>query len=83
MSYSTAPKTLQEVQSYALGEWKSLSTELRPTEDRTGSGKIDPTFLTRHFHFQSEETFTGIITMFADQYGDMPILRFEFKGHLK
>ena len=27
------PKTLSEVQQYAIGEWQSLSVELRPAED--------------------------------------------------
>ena len=43
------PKTLDEVKNYALGEWQSLSVELRPTEDRTRSGKIEPTYLKRNF----------------------------------
>ncbi|HAA17135.1 MAG TPA: hypothetical protein DCE41_37645 [Cytophagales bacterium] len=76
------PLTLEEVQTYALGEWASLSVELRPTEDRTGSGKIDPTFLKRHFHYLSKDQFVGTITMFADNYGQMPLLEFEFKGAL-
>ena len=39
------PTTLDEVKAYALGEWASISVELRPTEDRTGAGNIQPTFL--------------------------------------
>lgn len=77
------PKTLKEVQDYALGEWISISTELRPTEDRTGSGVIQPTWLKRKFNYLSKEKFVGTITMFADNYGQMPLLEFEFKGDLK
>ena len=77
------PKTLKEVQAYALGEWASISVELRPTEDRTGSGKIMPTYLKRKFIYHSPDRFTGTITMFADNYGRMPLLEFEFKGALK
>jgi hypothetical protein len=76
------PKTLEEVKKYALGEWKSLSVELRPTEDRTGSGNIQPTFLKRHFLFNTDDTFVGTITLFADNYGKIPLMEFEFKGDL-
>ncbi len=77
------PKSLEEVQEYALGEWRSLSVELRPTEDRTGSGTIQPTFLRRHFNYVSKDKFVGTITMYADYYGQMPLMEFEFKGELK
>jgi len=76
------PQTLEEVKKYALGEWQSLSIELRPTEDRTGSGQIQPTYLKRHFIYTEEETFVGTITLFADNYGQMPLMEFEFKGDL-
>lgn len=74
--------TLQEVQQKAIGSWESLSVELRPTEDRTGAGKITPTYLKRNFTYFSTEKFVGTITMFADNYGQMPLLAFEFKGRL-
>ena len=77
------PISLAEVQEYALGEWRSLSVELRPTEDRTGSGVIQPTLLKRNFKYLSKEKFIGTITMFADNYGELPLLEFEFKGELK
>lgn len=77
------PKTLEEVQQYALGQWESLSVELRPTEDRTGSGVIEPTYLKRHFHYLSTDQFIGTITLFGDNYGQLPLMEFEFKGALK
>jgi len=67
------PKTLEEVQDYALGEWESISVELRPTEDRTGSGVIQPTFLKRNFKYLSKEKFVGTITLYLDNYGEMPL----------
>ncbi len=76
------PKTLKEVKSYALGEWESIAVELRPTEDRTGSGKITPTYLKRRFTYRPDDTFVGTITLFADNYGQLPLLEFEFKGQL-
>ena len=76
------PKTLEEVKKYAIGEWESISVELRPTEDRTGSGNIQPTYLKRNFKYLSESQFVGTITMFGDNYGQLPLFEFEFKGAL-
>lgn len=77
------PKSLEEVQSYAVGEWESISVELRPTEDRTNSGIIQPTYLRRHFNYLSKDKFIGTITLFADNYGQLPLMEFEFKGDLE
>ncbi len=76
------PKTLDEVKEYALGEWESLSVELRPTEDRTGSGNITPTYLKRNFKYLKGDKFIGTITLFGDNYGKFPLMEFEFKGVL-
>ncbi|WP_462252499.1 hypothetical protein [Ekhidna sp.] len=77
------PKTLEEVKKYALGEWESISIELRPTEDRTGSGNIMPTYLRRNFKYSEGDKFVGTITLFGDNYGQIPLMEFEFKGNLK
>ena len=76
------PKTLEDVKHYAIGEWKSLSVELRPTEDRSGTGVVSPTYLKRYFNYHANDTFIGVITMYADPYGSMPIMEFEFQGKL-
>lgn len=76
------PKTLEEVKAYALGTWKSISVELRPTEDRLGTGKITPTYLKRNFVYLLNDRFVGTITLFADDYGHIPLIEFEFKGNL-
>lgn len=76
------PKTLEEVKRYALGEWESISIELRPTEDRAGTGAVTPTYLTRHFTYMEDDRFVGIITMYGDNYGKVPLMAFEFVGAL-
>ena len=83
MSQASDPLTLEDVQAAAIGEWKSLSVELRPSEDRTGSGQIQPMLLRRHFTYIDEQRFVGVITMFMDDYGEAPLMEFEFKGHLR
>lgn len=80
---TTDPRSLDDVKAFAVGDWTSLSVELRPTEDRTGAGTIEPTRLRRDFTYNDDDTFRGTITMFVDDYGQLPLLAFEFKGHLR
>ena len=82
MEKSKQPKSLSEVRSFALGEWESLSVELRPTEDRAGTGKIEPTYLKRKFNYLPNDKFVGVITLYGDNYGQFPLMEFEFKGNL-
>lgn len=77
------PTTLEEVQAYSIGTWESLSVELRPNEDRTGTGTVTPNYLKRRFTYFSRDSFVGVITLFADNYGQMPLMEFEFKGSLR
>ncbi|MEM9517504.1 MAG: hypothetical protein AAGA42_21835 [Actinomycetota bacterium] len=79
---TTDPRTSEEVRAFAVGDWESISVELRPAEDRTGGGAVEPTRLRRRFTYHDTETFTGTITMYVDDYGRAPLLDFEFKGHL-
>ena len=79
---ATDPRTLEEVKAFAVGDWSSLSVELRPTEDRAGTGVIEPTRLRRRFHYAADDTFTGTITMYVDDDGQAPLMEFEFRGHL-
>ncbi len=77
------PLSLADVKAFAHGNWQSISVELRPTEDRAGTGQITSTYLRRKFTYHPDDTFTGVITLYADNYGQMPLMEFEFKGHLK
>ena len=77
------PKTLADVKSFALGSWESISIELRPSEDRTGAGTVLPVRLTRRFDYLPNDRFVGTIRMFADDYGQVPLMEFEFKGRLE
>jgi len=83
MQNIATPLTLDEVKAFAQGQWQSISVELRPTEDRAGTGTVAPTRLTREFTYFADDTFKGVITMYADDYGAAPLMAFEFRGTLK
>jgi len=64
------------------GEWTSLTVELRPFEDRLGTGKIQPFYVRRIFTYFPLNQFEGTIISFADPYGKIPLVKFTFKGHV-
>jgi hypothetical protein len=77
-------QTVDEIKSFLKGhEWVSITTELRPQEDRTGTGKVQPFYVTRSFQFFEGEKFIGTITSYGDPYGKIPLVKFEFKGHVE
>lgn len=63
------------------GAWISITPELRPFEDRLGTGKIEPFYVQRNFQYFDEDRFEGSIVSSADPYGQIPLVSFTFKGH--
>ncbi len=77
-------QTINEIKEFVKGgEWTSLSVELRPFEDRLGTGKIQPFYVKRIFKYLPNDRFEGTIISYADPYGQMPLVQFTFKGHTK
>lgn len=76
-------KNADEIKEFIKGgKWESLTVELRPAEDRTGTGKVISFLITRCFEYFENNKFSGTITSFADNYGKIPLVRFVFKGHV-
>ncbi|HMY67847.1 MAG TPA: hypothetical protein PK453_18210 [Leptospiraceae bacterium] len=77
-------QTPEEIRNFIKdSEWTSIAVELRPQEDRTGSGKIQPFYVSRTFKFTDKDKFTGTIRSFGDPYGKLPLVQFEFKGRVE
>lgn len=75
-------QTIKEIKEFVKGgEWTSLSVELRPFEDRLGTGKIQPFYVKRIFKYLPNDRFEGTIISYADPFGQMPLVQFTFKGH--
>lgn len=73
---------IDEIKQFVKGgEWTSLAVELRPSEDRTGSGKIDSFYVTRNFQYLDNDEFIGSIMVYGDPYGKIKLAKFTFKGH--
>lgn len=76
--------TSDEIKERIVGrKWVSLAVELRPQEDRTGTGKVLPFYVTREFVFGTGDSFGGTIVSYADPRGAMPLVKFEFLGHVE
>lgn len=81
---NTKVQTVEEIKNFIKGhEWISITTELRPQEDRTGTGKVQPFYVTRSFKFSEGDKFVGTITSYGDPYGKIPLVKFEFRGHVE
>lgn len=67
------PNTIADIKKFVQGgEWVSITPELRPFEDRTGTGKIAPFYVSRNFKYLPNDRFEGTIVSYGDPYGQMP-----------
>ncbi len=75
---------IEELKNYLQGgQWLSIAPELRPFEDRLGTGKIEPFYVQRNFQYLEEDRFIGTIVSSADPFGKVPLVQFTFKGHIR
>jgi len=75
-------KSTSEIKKFIEGgKWESISVELRPFEDRLGSGNIQPFYVKRVFSYLPGNRFEGTIFGYGDPFGTMPLVQFTFKGH--
>lgn len=73
--------TIDEIKKMIKGgEWTSIAVELRPSEDRAGSGIIDSFYVTRNFQYLDNDEFIGTIMIYGDPYGKIKMAKFTFKG---
>lgn len=46
-----------EVQKQSIGNWKSITTEVRPSRSKNEDGTLKPFYLSREFSFFPDNTF--------------------------
>ena len=63
------------------GEWVSLTTEVRPSSNKSPSGDLLPFYCSRIFTYTPEDKFACIVTNYADPNGKVPLAKIEIKGH--
>jgi hypothetical protein len=64
------------------GKWKSITTELRPSISKNAAGDIQPFYLDREFEYGEQDSFSCLVTNYADPNGKVPLVKILIKGHL-
>lgn len=74
--------TLEQTQQAVLGQWSSLSPEVRPSAQRNPDGTPKPFYLQRDFTALPGDRFALTIVNFADPSGQVPLARLQISGHM-
>jgi len=70
-----------EIKKNMLGQWKSISTEIRPSALKNEDGSAKPFYLTRDFEYAEGDKFKLTIINSADPYGKIPLVKIFISGH--
>ncbi|WP_126652141.1 hypothetical protein [Chryseobacterium aureum] len=74
---------MENIKKSALGEWESISTEIRPSSLKNEDGSLKPFYLKRSFSLLPEDHFKLEIINYADPYGQIPLVKIVLKGHVE
>ena len=75
--------TIDQVKTASLGNWKSITTEVRPSNSKNPDGTLKPFYLTRDFVLSADNTFELTITTYADPYGKVALAKMYIKGQME
>ena len=75
--------TIDQVKTASLGNWKSISVEVRPSSLKNADGSLKPFYLIRDFVLSADNTFELTITTYADPFGKVPLAKMFIKGQME
>src|SRR5947207_14688239 len=61
--------TLEDTKRILVGEWVSVTPEVRPSATRNPDGTLKPFYLSREFKYLGDDRFELTISNWADPYG--------------
>ena len=67
----------------SIGQWKSISIEVRPSTSNKAEGRLMPFYLTRNFELLPGNIFELVVTNYADPYGKVAIAKMDIRGHVE
>jgi hypothetical protein len=73
------PEEIKEV--IQRGQWVSITTELRPSSNKSPAGDILPFYCSRVFTYSAGDRFALTFMNYADPNGKMPLVKIEIRGH--
>ncbi len=63
------------------GEWVSITTELRPSTNKSATGEIQPFYCSRVFTYSPGDRFACTVMNYADANGKVPLVKIVIQGH--
>jgi hypothetical protein len=63
------------------GQWVSITTELRPSTNKSATGEIQPFYCSRVFTYSPGDRFACTVMNYADPNGNAPLVKIVIKGH--
>ena len=75
--------TKEQVQKQSIGNWESISPEVRPSNTKNADGTLKPFYLSRKFSYFEDGIFELTVTNFGDPYGKVPLAEIFLKGKTK
>ena len=63
------------------GQWVSITTELRPSTNKSATGEIQPFYCSRVFTYSPPDRFACTVMNYADATGKVPLVKIVIKGH--
>ena len=62
------------------GQWVSITTELRPSTNKSATGEIQPFYCSRVFTYAPDDRFACTVMNYADANGKVPLVKIVIKG---
>jgi len=75
--------TLEATKRALVGDWVSLTPEVRPSSAKNPDGTLKPFYLNREFKYLADDRFELTINNWADPYGKVAVARIHLRGHIK
>src|SRR5439155_24879183 len=61
--------------------WVSITTELRPSSNKSPTGEIQPFYCSRVFTYSPGDRFACTVLNYADPNGQVPLVKIVIQGH--
>jgi len=71
-----------KIKQAMLGNWESITAEVRPSAAKNADGSLKPFYLKRSFKYLPSDRFELEIINSADPYGAVPLARIKIGGHM-
>ncbi len=62
------------------GQWVSITTELRPSTNKSATGEIQPFYCSRVFTYAPADRFACTVMNYADANGKVPLVKIVIQG---